>query len=269
MKIGLFCNKKRDEKTMEAKKLARKAEAYLKKNGQETFFDLSDKIAKKLDLAILFGGDGLILYAANRLAPYKVPIFRVNFGIRGFLTNIEPADIFSSLEEILNGDYHIEERNRITAEVFYGNKVREKIDALNEIAIGGINRTVYLRMEVWQKYKIFTAETYGDGLLVSTKTGSTAYNMNAGGATLLTEDNFSIVSNNGFFRSESLKMHIKSFVAAADSEFRIQMTNRNKLNLPFVVADGQRGYKLKKEDCVIIKNSLTKTLFMEIGKDKK
>lgn len=267
MKIGLICNKKNDTRTLEAKKLAREVEVYLKKNGHETFLELSDKISKKLDLAILFGGDGLILYAANQFSAYKVPIFRVNFGNRGFLSSIEPGETYSSLEKILRGDFHIECRNRVMAEIFHGNIIKQKIDALNEIVIGGINRTASLLLEMRQKDKVFSAETHGDGLLVSTKTGSTAYNMSAGGAVLFADNIFSVVANNGFFRSELLKMHIKSFVAADDSEFKIQVINQNKLNLPYAVADGQRVYKLKKGDYLVIKKSLIKTLFLEIGKD--
>jgi NAD+ kinase len=269
MKIALICNRKKDKKTSEAKKLARSVEVWLKERNHTVFSELNVKISKSLDLAVVFGGDGLVLYTANQLAGRKVPILRVNFGNRGFLTNVEPDKLFDSLEKILKGDFHIEARNRVVAEIFHRNKMIEKIDALNEIVIGGINRTVSLSLEIKQRDKIFSAEAHGDGIIVSTKTGSTAYNMNSGGAVLLAEDIFSVVANNCFFVSDFLKMRVKSFIVSDGSEFKIKAINQNKLNLPYAVADGQRSYKMKKDDYLIIKKSLIKTFFLEIGKDKK
>jgi len=269
MNIALICNKKRDEKTLEAKKLARKVEARLKKSGHKTFWELNDKISQNLDLAIIFGGDGLVLYAADRLAPHEVPLFNINFGNRGFLANIQPEKTFESLEKIFKKNFHIEERNRVEARVFCGKKLIKKISALNEIVIGGINRTVAVGFSARYGGKSFAAEAHGDGLIISTRTGSTAYNINAGGPMLLVEDAFSIAANNTFLRSDYLQSNIKSFVAPIDCEFKVEIINQNRLNLPYVVADGQRSYKMEKGDYLAIKRSLEKTLLLIIGKKEK
>jgi len=269
MKIALICNKRRDKKTLEARKLARKVEVWLKKNRHEVFWELNDKISKKLDLAIIFGGDGLVLFGADRLAPHKVPLFNINFGNLGFLTDIQPEETFKSLEDVLKGNFHIEDRNRVEAEIIHGGKIIKRISALNEIVIGGINRTVALKFLASYGRENFAAEAHGDGLIISTRTGSTAYNVNAGGPMLLTEDAFSVTANNTFLKPGFLQSNVKSFVAPIDCEFKVEIINQNRLNLPYIVADGQRSYKMKKGDYLAVKKSPAKTLLVKIGRKKK
>lgn len=266
MRIGIVYNKKLDAKSKEARKLARNVASRLRKNGHNVYQKLNGEILKKLDLVITFGGDGLVLHTANKVAPFGVPLFRINFGYLGFLTNTEPSEIFENLEKILKGDFHIEERARVEAKVFHGGNLVKKIDALNEVVIGGINRTVALRLAARIDRENFVAEARGDGLIISTKTGSTAYNINAGGAVLLAENVFSVVANNAFFKSDFLLPNTKSFVVPAQARFRIDVINQNKLNLPYVVADGQRNHRLKSGDYVLVNKSPVKTLFLEIGR---
>lgn len=64
-----------------------------------------------------------------------------------------------------------------------------------------------------------------------------------------------------------LKINLRSFIAADDSEFKIEVANRNKLNLPYVITDGKREYKLKKGDYLIVKKSSRKTLFCRNWKE--
>lgn len=252
----------------DAEKLALEVADWLKKRVDLVYTKLDTKVMKSLKFVTTFGGDGLVLHTANKVASYGIPLLRVNFGYRGFLTNIEGLEIFDMLEEVLAGNFYIEERTRIEAEVFHDAKLIRKIDALNEVMLGGINRTVSLKIEVATGDGKFSAEARGDGAIFSTRTGSTAYNINAGGPVLFV-DVISVVANNAYFKSDLLLPNTKAFVTSVNANFKVEVINQNKQNLPYVVADGQRNYRMKARDCVIIKKSLAKTLFMEIKKDEK
>lgn len=255
-----------DPKKPEAEKLARETIAWLKERRNLVYTKFTPRILENLEFIITFGGDGLVLHTANKVAKYGIPLLRVNFGYLGYLTNLEAWEMFDALDKIISGDFRLDERTRIEAEVFHGGQLIKKVDALNEVILGGINRTVSLRMEIAAGNENFIAEVRGDGAIFSTKTGSTAYNINAGGPVLFA-DALSVVANNAYFKSDFLLPNTKAFVTPIEAKLRVEIINQNKQNLPYLVADGQRNYKLKAGDHVVIKKSSAKTLFMEIKKE--
>ena len=220
-----------------------------------------------IDACVVYGGDGLLLNTANKIAKYGIPIIGVNYGRVGYLCKIEPISedshllvLFDIIDDIHNGALKLDYRTRISAEV-NGEVVA---DALNEISIGGINRTVYLSMSTKGLHEEIELEAIGDGLIFSTRTGSSAYNVNAGGSVLLDDDVFSIVANNSIFKSDKLPVNTKSLITSSDISFNIEITNKNKDNIPFLVADGQRTIQLYKDDIITIKKSKYTTKFILI-----
>jgi NAD+ kinase len=260
-KIGIVFDKERKPET---EKPSLEIIQWLEEKGHSVFVNPEENIlSNKLDFAIVIGGDGTVLRAANEMSKYEIPLGGINFGHRGFLCNIEKSEIYDKLEKILEGKFEVIQRTRIQAEVFNQEKTIRKIDALNEILIGGISRTVFLQTEVIGKNKSFKARITGDGAIFATKTGSTAYNINAGGPVLIT-DVFSIVANNAYFDSDFLLTNTKSFVTSTDAVFKIVILNTSEENLPFLVADGQRDYRLKEGDSVRVQKSANKTLFIKV-----
>jgi len=260
-KVGIIFNEKRKP---EAKKPAIEVARWLKEKKRQAYVNPSDKVlAKGLDFVLVIGGDGTILRTADRIAKFSIPLAGVNFGHRGYLCDIEENEIFEKLEKILGGKFKTEERTRIYAEVKNKEKTIREIDGLNEILIGGISRTVFLEIEMTDHDKYFAAAITGDGVLFATETGSTGYNVNAGGS-ILFADLFSVVANNAYFESEILVPNVKSFVTSTDAIFQIKILNDFKENLPFLAADGQRSYRLKKGDSVQIKKSKYKTIFLKV-----
>ena len=248
------------EEKPEAKKLGLEVKRWLEKRDCEVFLKLTDKVLKEgLSFIVTLGGDGLVLHTADRVAEFKIPLFRVNFGRMGYLCDVKPDEVF----EKLTGKFDYEQRTRIQAEVFQKGKLVKKVDALNEIAIGGINRTVSVVIEVLGKKKNFVAEIRGDGVIFSTKTGSTAYNIYAGGSVLLT-DVFSVVANNAFFDSDFLLPNTKAFVTSTEAVFELKSLDLREAQLPYLIADGQRNYRLKAGDLVKIKRSQTETKFVKV-----
>jgi NAD+ kinase len=132
------------------------------------------------EVAVVLGGDGSILSAARMCAPLEIPLLGVNFGRVGFLTELEPAEVDEKLRLYLDGDYWTDERTMLQASIGDGSKY---LLALNDVVVvrGGEPRVV--RIKVWLDGHYYNT-TVADGIVISTATGSTAYNLAAGGPIL-------------------------------------------------------------------------------------
>jgi len=255
-KVGIVFDKRKPE----SERLGIGIKQWLKTKGYKVFLKLTDRVLEKgLTFVITLGGDGLVLHTADKVAEFQIPLFRVNFGQRGYLCDVRPNEVF----EKLNGDFEIEKRTRIQARVFQGEEIVKEVSALNEIVIGGSNRMISIEMEVRDKEKSFRAKIKGDGVIFSTQTGSTAYNINAGGPVLLT-DMLSVVANNALFESAFLLPNTKALVTSTKAVFKVKSLDPRRFHLPYLVADGQRDYKLNDGDLVVIKESALKTLFIKV-----
>lgn len=258
MKIGIFYNPKTNpENKQHAGKIADAIESF----GLSYVCNPENEDLKTIDLAITAGGDGTVLYTANLLANFNTPILGINFGKRGYLCEVRKDEIEEAVKRIKENKYRITEKTRIQAEIKSGSEGKNIFDALNEISIGGINRTVHIGVEIVLPQKTIRSEIIGDGLIASTQTGSTAYNINAGGPMLLTEA-FSVVANNAFFESDELLSATKSIIVPTDTEIFIRDLSKKASNLPFVISDGQESIKISAQDTVVVKKSTRKNYFI-------
>lgn len=141
-------------------------------------------VSQNPDLVVTLGGDGTILRAARLLAKKKVPILGVHLGGIGFLSEIELSDLSLAMAAIKKGKYQIDERAMIEASI--GGK---KVLALNDIVVtkSGIARVIKFKLEGITRY-------VADGLIFATATGSTAYNLAAGGPLLSPEAREMVIS---------------------------------------------------------------------------
>ncbi len=137
-------------------------------------------LREQIDLAIVVGGDGTMLNAARKLSDHDVPAIGVNLGRLGFLTDIALADLESSMASILRGDYAIEHRTMLQCQIFRDGKTVSSGVALNDVVIskGNTGRLIEFLIRVNGQ---FVSQPRGDGLILSTPTGSTAYALSAGG----------------------------------------------------------------------------------------
>jgi NAD+ kinase len=144
--------------------------------GQE---DYIKQLLPGTDVVFVLGGDGTILSVARLCAPRNIPILGINFGRVGFLTELEPGEVEEKLPLYLNGDCWVDERSMLQAEVV-GDGGLERLIALNDIVVvrGAEPRVIYLT--IWIDEHLYHT-TVADGIIVSTATGSTAYNLAAGG----------------------------------------------------------------------------------------
>jgi NAD+ kinase len=135
------------------------------------------------DLAIVVGGDGTMLAAARELVKSRVPLVGVNQGRVGFMTDIGHDDMVAGLEAILAGDYSLEERAVLDAEIVRGTKSILRTIALNEAVVsrGAQGRLIEFGLTIDGE---FVYALRGDGIIVATPTGSTAYALSAQGPIL-------------------------------------------------------------------------------------
>jgi NAD+ kinase len=135
------------------------------------------------DLAIVVGGDGTMLAAARNLVRHGVPLIGVNQGRVGFMTDIGQQDMLTGIGAILDGKYAIEERALLDAEILRGAKSLHRTIALNEAVVGkgGQGRLIEFQLTIDGE---FVYKLRGDGLIVATPTGSTAYALSAQGSIL-------------------------------------------------------------------------------------
>lgn len=137
-------------------------------------------LGEECDLIIVVGGDGSMLYASRLMAQYNKPLLGVNRGYLGFLTDIQPQQVTDKVSEILAGDYTEERRFLLEANIDGDDRYS---DALNDIVLypGEISRMIEFEVYIDDSF-VYSAR--GDGLIISTPTGSTAYSLSAGGPIL-------------------------------------------------------------------------------------
>ncbi|MGH2485842.1 MAG: NAD(+)/NADH kinase [Ktedonobacterales bacterium] len=133
-------------------------------------------------VTLVLGGDGTILSVARLCAPLGIPILGVNFGRVGFLTELEPAEVEEKLPLYLAGEYWLDERSMLQAEIGANGGYKRYI-ALNDIVLVRGAEPRVVRIAVWVDGHHYNT-TVADGIIVSTATGSTAYNLAAGGPIL-------------------------------------------------------------------------------------
>ncbi len=140
-------------------------------------------IPKDTEGIIVLGGDGTLIHAARDLAGIDLPLLGVNLGHTGFLCEVDRESTFEAIDRLLTDDFNIEKRMRLSGSISYfekGKKNGEGLEALNDIVIHRIgilqmvNLIVYVNGEFLQSFN-------GDGVIISSPTGSTAYNLSAGG----------------------------------------------------------------------------------------
>jgi len=153
------------------------------KHAELTGFETAslEKIGAHVNLAIVMGGDGTMLSVARILMPFNIPLVGVNRGRFGFLTDLRAEDMLVEIDKILAGQYQIESRMLLVANVYRGGKLIHQGVALNDVVVKSGLRLIELEVQIDSK---FVHKQRGDGLIICTPTGTTAYSLSAGGPIL-------------------------------------------------------------------------------------
>lgn len=149
---------------------------------QFTVLPLED-VGKQADLAIVIGGDGTMLNIARTFAPFDTALVGVNLGRLGFLTDISLDTMCETIGQILDGNYSVEERMLLSAEVYTEGARRFKVLAFNDVVVSKGVKGGMIEFEVHIDGQ-FVYSLRSDGIIVASPTGSTAYALSAGGPIL-------------------------------------------------------------------------------------
>lgn len=166
------------------------AQTYLESKGIQVLTSDCLNTGITPELIITFGGDGTLLSGARSAIESNIPLIGINLGTVGFLTEEEPGNLIPALDNILQGQYIIEERSLLEA---INVRTETSMFALNDIVIsrGGFARLIRVECKVNDEfYGVFTA----DGMIVATPTGSTGYSLSAGGPIVTPEMNCMIIT---------------------------------------------------------------------------
>ena len=193
------------------------------------------------DFLVSIGGDGTLISLARRSFSYQKAILGINLGTLGFLTSLLPEDLHSFVEDFMKDDYQIDHRMMIDSTICGNPSV-----AFNDIVIKGKSINHMLHLDAYIDGKKFNSY-YGDGLVISTPTGSTAYNLSAGGPVVLPLTGAFIVTP---ICAHSLTQ--RPLVLPAEFELEFKVSNGDDA---FVIVDGHDTYVLGEDQSVIINKS--------------
>ena len=211
---------------------------------------------KKADILVCFGGDGTILHAAKDANHYGVPILGVNLGSVGFMAELEQGEL-SMLSKLAVGKYTVEPRMMLDVVVRRDRKIIFSDMALNDAVVtkGAVARV--LELEVQSDRTVINSFS-GDGVIVSTPTGSTAYSMSAGGPIVEpTAENFIVTP----ICSHSI--NARSFVLGHERTVSVRL-GRMARKTAYLSVDGGRAFKLNGGDRVEIKRAATHTYLVRL-----
>ncbi len=208
------------------------------------------------DVLICFGGDGTILHAAKDAEAYKVPILGVNMGSVGFMAELEHGEL-AQLAKLPAGEYTIEARMMLDVRAIRGGKTVFRDLALNDAVVtkGAVARVLDLAVYGDQ---VLISEFAGDGVIVSTPTGSTAYSMSAGGP-IVEPTAQSIVCTPICAHA----FQAKAFVLDAQRTVSIR-TGGGRRKTAYLSVDGGRAFQLQPGDRVEIARSQRQTRLVRL-----
>ena len=140
-------------------------------------------VGETIDLAVVVGGDGTMLHVARGLASYALPMIGINLGRLGFLTDLSADRMHEGMDELLRGEFTVEERIMLQVQISNGRDNLNESVALNDVTLskGNTGRMIEFDTHVNSEP---VGRTRGDGVIISTPTGSTAYALSAGGPIL-------------------------------------------------------------------------------------
>ncbi len=213
-------------------------------------------LQEPLDLIIVLGGDGTFLSATRVVlkSSYDIPIVGVNLGKIGFLTEISVENMFYNLEKIFNNDFAIEERMIINVNFQPSSNSFQNYSVFNDVVINKGALAKIIGIDTYIEYcskKQFVSTFFADGLIIATPSGSTAYNLAAGGPIVYPElDSFILtpiaphtLSNRPIVLPDNVTIHLQL---------------HENIDRVFLTLDGQVGFRLNKGDKIIISKSSRK-----------
>jgi NAD+ kinase len=258
-RIGIICKTGRPEPAEILKGLL----PWLREKGVEVFVDNETalsltmkgyalaEIPELAEAVVVFGGDGTMLSVARIVCEKEIPILGVNLGSLGFITEVQRTGVFDAMEAVISGKSAVEERLMLTARVHrHGERIAE-YTALNDVVINKGALARIIEMETFVN-RMYVTSFRADGLIVSTPTGSTAYNLSAGGPILDPTMECIILT--------PICPHtLTNRPIVLPAGVLVEITMKTPAEDVFLTVDGQIGFSLKQNDIVVVEKSPFRT----------
>lgn len=236
-------------------------EECLKVHSKDYMFTDANLIPNDVDCIMVLGGDGTLIQAARDIATKGIPLVGINLGTLGYLAEIEINNIYPALDKLMKNEYVLEKRLMIKGEVYKDGTSWIKNRALNDIVI---NRDGRLRLV---KYDIYVNDEYlssysADGIIISTPTGSTGYNLSAGGP--IVDPKADILTVTPIC---SHTINSRSIVLSANDKVAVKIGPGRKTEIENVVAtfDGDTNIKMDTGDYIEITRSTKNTQIIKLS----
>jgi NAD+ kinase len=205
--------------------------------------------AGEVDLMLVLGGDGTMIATARMIGDQEVPVLGVNYGGLGYLAEFRIEELYTALESILSGNYRLDRRVMLEVELKSGDKPAQLSRVLNDVVINKSALARIIQIDAYLNHQ-FVNSFRADGLIVSTPTGSTAYNLSAGGPVIFPSMNAVVITPICPFTLSN-----RPIVVPNDAEIELLLKTDNEEVA--LTLDGQVGFPLKVEDRVAIRKSRT------------
>ena len=209
----------------------------------------STDIAGAVDLMLVLGGDGTMIATARTIGDREVPVLGINYGGLGYLAEFRIEELYNALESILAGNYRLDKRVMLDVELLRDNEPPRNNRVLNDVVINKAALARIIEIETYFNHQ-FVNSFRADGLIVSTPTGSTAYNLSAGGPVIFPSMNCVVITPICPFTLSN-----RPIVVPDDAE--IELLLKSDHEEVALTLDGQVGFSLAVADRVVIRKSRT------------
>lgn len=232
----------------------------------------AQRISDDVECVLVLGGDGTLLQAARDLVDRAIPLLGINMGTLGYLAEIDRKNIFPALDKVLNGEYTVEHRMMLTGTAFHQNRRMLADIALNDIVISRNGRLRVVDFNVFVDGEFLSSFT-ADGIIISTPTGSTGYNLSVGGPIVAPVASLILLTAIAPHTLNSRPIVLPDFV-----EITIEIGTNHGTDIDGAEAtfDGDTSVKLNSGDRIVITRSKREarmvktknTSFLEILREK-
>ncbi len=195
-----------------------------------------EELCRECDALISIGGDGTLISTARRSFVFQKPILGINMGHLGFLTDLQKEEVASFLPHLKQGDYHIANHIMLEGKIQNEQKDNASFFALNDIILSRLEETSMIYLKAYIDGEYFNSY-YGDGLIIATPTGSTAYNISAGGAVVYPFSHNLLLTP---ICAHSLTQ--RPLILPSSFEIQVELGEQGRCN---IVIDGQESKPLK------------------------
>lgn len=250
---------KNNEVTMQIK-------GYLEEKGKTCILCMKDEegnlipgtVPENIDCALVLGGDGTLIRAARQLRQYRIPLLGINLGTLGYLTEVEVQNMQAAIDQMVSEEPVVEERMMLKGIMPEG---QEGI-ALNDIVVARLSSLRIIHFNIYVNGELLN-DYQADGVIISTPTGSTGYNLSAGGPIVEPKASMIVITP-----ICSHALNTRSIILSDEDEVVIEIAEgkNSGVEKALITFDGTDMTELKTGDQVVIRKAEEQTRFLKLSK---